>query len=174
MRKLCPLRFPINSCLTADSKMMKIMTSLIACLLLMSAAIASAESDNGLISQVSQYSVEETVDRFVAAIEKAGLKVFTRIDHAAGADEAGQSLRPTQLIIFGSPKLGTALMISDQRVGIDLPLKALAWKDAEGKVWLSYNNPDYLFGRFAIHDREPAKQKMTRALKKFAQQATNP
>jgi uncharacterized protein (DUF302 family) len=131
-----------------------------------------AQADASLVNVASSFSVAETADRFAAAAEKAGLKIFARIDHAAGAAKVGQELRPTQLIIFGSPKVGTALMTSDQRVGIDLPLKVLAWQDAEGKVWLSYNSPDFLFGRFAIEDRAPVKQKVTGALKKLTKAAT--
>ncbi len=141
-------------------------------LLLLSVSVAQA--DTGLINIASRFSVDETADRFSAALQEAGLKVFDRIDHAAGARKVGQSLRPTQLIIFGSPKVGTALMTSDQRIGIDLPLKALVWQDAEGKVWLSYNSPDYLLNRFAIDDREKVKANITGALNKFAKRATQP
>jgi len=132
------------------------------------------QADAGLVNLASQFSVQETADRFGAAVEKAGLKIFARIDHAAGAASVEVSLRPTQLIIFGSPKVGTALLTSDQRAGIDLPLKALVWQDAEGKVWLSYNSPDYLFGRFSIEDRAAAKTKVSDALAKFSQAATQP
>lgn len=137
-------------------------------------ASVTARADTGLVNVPSQFSVQETADRFAAAAEQAGLKIFARIDHAAGAAKAGMELRPTQLIIFGSPKVGTALMTSDQRAGIDLPLKALAWQDAEGRVWLSYNSPDYLFDRFAIDDRAPVKQKVTGALAKLSKAATQP
>ncbi|MET0068011.1 MAG: DUF302 domain-containing protein [Candidatus Thiodiazotropha sp.] len=126
------------------------------------------QADSGLVNVASQHDVSTTADRFVAAVEQAGLKVFSRIDHATGAAKVGETLRPTQLIIFGSPKVGTALMSADQRVGIDLPLKALVWQDAEQKVWVSYNSPDYLFGRFSIEGRDPVKQKITQALAKFA------
>jgi uncharacterized protein (DUF302 family) len=141
-------------------------------LLLMLLAIgAQAE---GLVNVQSAFSVPETAERFATAAEKAGLMIFARIDHAAGAAKVDQVLRPTQLIIFGSPKVGTALMTSDQRIGIDLPLKAMAWKDAEGKVWLSYNAPDYLFGRFAIEDRETVKVNISGTLAKLTQAATKP
>jgi uncharacterized protein (DUF302 family) len=134
----------------------------------------SINADTGLVNVASHYSVAETADRYVAAAKKAGLKVFNRIDHAAGAAKVGQQLRPTQLIIFGSPKVGTALMTSDQRIGIDLPLKALTWQDGEGKVWLSYNSPDALLGRFKIEDRAEVKKKITGALGKLARAATQP
>jgi uncharacterized protein (DUF302 family) len=140
--------------------------------LLVSACMAVA--DAGLVNLQSQFSVEKTADRFAAAATEAGLEVFNRIDHAAGAAKVGKTLRPTQLIIFGSPKVGTALMTSDQRVGIDLPLKALVWQDAEGSVWLSYNSSDYVFNRFAINDRSKVKSNVTGALEKLAKQATQP
>jgi uncharacterized protein (DUF302 family) len=140
--------------------------------LLVSASMAKA--DPGLVNVQSQFNVENTAERFVAAATEAGLKVFNRIDHAAGAAKVGKTLRPTQLIIFGNPKVGTALMTSDQRVGIDLPLKALIWQDAEGKVWLSYNSTDYVFNRFAIVDRSKVKTNVTGALDKLAKQATQP
>lgn len=135
---------------------------------------AFAQADPGLVSLASRFSVEETAERFAAAVEKAGLKIFARIDHAAGAAGVGMSLRPTRLILFGSPKVGTALMSSDQRAGIDLPLKALAWEDAQGRVWLSYNSPDYLLGRFGIRDREAVKEKIGGALTGFSKAATQP
>ncbi|MET0053675.1 MAG: DUF302 domain-containing protein [Candidatus Thiodiazotropha sp. 6PLUC10] len=150
---------------------MKTIFTLIAGLLL---TIGVAQADSGMVTKASQFNVEETADRFVAAAEEAGLKIFSRIDHAAGAKRVGQSLRPTLLIIFGSPKVGTALMTSDQRAGIDLPLKALVWQDAEDKVWLGYNSPEFLFDRFAIDDREKVKKKVTGALKKLSQKATQP
>lgn len=149
---------------------MKTTTRLLSVLLM--ALAFGARADGGLINVASAFSVAETAERFVAAAEKAGLNIFARIDHAAGAASVGQALRPTRLIIFGSPKVGTALMSSDQRVGIDLPLKVLAWQDAEGRVWLSYNSPDHLFGRFAIEDREPVKGKIAGALAKLARAAT--
>jgi uncharacterized protein (DUF302 family) len=152
--------------------MMKIMIPLLTLLLLLTTSLVRAEE--GLIHVSSQFDVQGTADRFVAAVEKAGLKVFSRIDHAAGAAKVEQSLRPTQLVIFGSPKVGTALLTSDQRIGIDLPLKALVWEDAEGQVWLSYNSPDYLFNRFAIDDRAKVKKKITGALSKLSQSATQP
>ncbi len=149
---------------------MKTITRQLFVLLMITAC--AAQADNGLISVRSAHGVQETADRFAKAAEQAGLKIFARIDHAAGAAKTGQSLRPTELIIFGSPKVGTALMTSDQRIGIDLPLKALAWQDAEGEVWLSYNSADALLGRFAIEDRDAVKQKISGALANFARAAT--
>jgi uncharacterized protein (DUF302 family) len=150
---------------------MKMITTLLVSLFV---TVGLAQADDGLVTIPSQFSVEETAVRFVAAVEAAELKVFSKIDHAAGAKQVGQSLNPTLLIIFGSPKVGTALMTSDQRAGIDLPLKALIWEDKQAKVWLSYNHPNNLFDRFAIKDREKVRNKVTGALQKFANKATQP
>src|SRR6202166_2416668 len=93
--------------------------------------------EDGLITVASSFSVRETVDRLVSFATSHGLVVFARIDHADGAAKVGLPLRPTELVIFGHPKGGTPLMQDRQTAGIDLPLKALAWEDADGKVWLS-------------------------------------
>jgi uncharacterized protein (DUF302 family) len=104
----------------------------------------------GLISLKSTFPVKETVDRLIHAVESKGLPVFCRIDHAAGAAAAGLQLRPTELVIFGNAKGGTPLMQATQTIGIDLPLKALAWQDAAGQTWLSYNDPVWLTERHGI------------------------
>lgn len=143
-------------------------------LLILFLALPAAQADDGLVSVQSQFDVTQTLDRFEAAAKKAGLKIFARIDHAQGAKSVGQSLRPTQLLIFGSPKVGTGMMSSEQRAGIDLPLKALAWQDADGVVWLSYTRPDYLFERFGIDDRPEILQNVSVALAKFTRAATQP
>jgi uncharacterized protein (DUF302 family) len=132
------------------------------------------QAAEGLVDLQSQFSVQETIDRYEAAAKQAGMKIFTRVDHAAGAAGVGKPLRPTTLLIFGNPKVGTELMLSDQRAGIDLPMKALAWQDAEGLVWLSYNRPAYLFSRHNIEGRVKIQEKMTGALAKFAKAATQP
>ncbi|TIX42805.1 MAG: DUF302 domain-containing protein [Mesorhizobium sp.] len=94
----------------------------------------------------------ETIDRLVETVERAGLLVFARIDHAAGARSVETSLRPTQLLIFGNPKGGTPLMQDRQLAGIDLPVKALAWEDEQGKVWLSYNDAHWMADRHDLGD----------------------
>src|SRR5713226_6732881 len=88
----------------------------------------------------SSYGPRETMHKLETAVKAKGMTVFAHIDHAAGATEAGLALRPTELLIFGNAKGGTPLMQSDQTMGIDLPLKALVWEDANGKTWLSYND----------------------------------
>ncbi len=104
-------------------------------------------TSDGLITMESQFSVSQTIDRLAEVVIAAGLLVFARIDHANGAHEAGMQLRPTELLIFGHPKGGTPLMQERQAAGIDLPLKALAWEDASGQVWLGYNDLGWLARR---------------------------
>ena len=100
--------------------------------------------DNGIIDVASHYSVPETLARLQSILQEKGITVFALIDHSGEAEKAGLKMRPTQLLIFGSPKGGTPLMVAAPRLAIDLPLKALVWQDEQGKVWLSYNSPEYL------------------------------
>jgi uncharacterized protein (DUF302 family) len=99
---------------------------------------------SGMIDVPSRYSVPETLARLQAILKEKGLTVFALIDHSGEAEKVGLKMRPTQLMIFGSPKGGTPLMVAAPRLAIDLPLKALAWQDEQGKVWLSYNSAEYL------------------------------
>jgi uncharacterized protein (DUF302 family) len=105
---------------------------------------------DGLTTLKSSRGPKETVDRLVAELQAKGLTIFARIDHAAGAKEAGLALRPTELVIFGNAKGGTPLMQANQAIGIDLPLKALIWQDASGDTWLSYNDPAWLARRHGV------------------------
>jgi len=109
-------------------------------------------ADDGLITVPSAHGVKDTIDRLEAAVTAKGLTIFARIDHAAGAKEAGLALRPTELLIFGNAKGGTPLMQARQSIGIDLPLKALAYEDAAGKTWLAYNDPAWLAARHGVAD----------------------
>lgn len=117
-------------------------------------------AENGLITVSSAHGVKETIDRFENDMKSKGMTIFARIDHAAGAKAVGLTLRPTELLIFGNAKAGTPLMQSHQTLGIDLPLKVLAWEDAAGKVWLSYNEPVWLAARHGdqLNGSEAAKQ----------------
>lgn len=99
---------------------------------------------SGIIDVSSRYSVSETLARLQALLKEKGITVFALIDHSGEAEKAGLTMRPTQLLVFGSPKGGTPLMVAAPRLAIDLPLKALAWQDEQGKVWLSYNTSEYL------------------------------
>ena len=124
-----------------------------------------------LIKKKSSYTVSETLDRFEKVIKSKGISVFARVNHSAGAKKVNMSLRPTELIIFGNPKLGTPLMISNQLIGIDLPLKALSWEDEKGQVWLGYILPRYLQEKFSISDKPAVFKKMTGALDKLTNAA---
>jgi uncharacterized protein (DUF302 family) len=94
----------------------------------------------------------ETLARLETIVQKKGLTIQARVDHSGDAAKAGLQMRPTKLLVFGNPKAGTPLMIASPSLAIDLPLKALVWEDDEGKVWLSYNSPNYLKERHAIPD----------------------
>src|SRR5438552_12153875 len=118
----------------------------------------------GLTTGPSSVGPKETMDRLEAEVRAKGMTVFARIDHAAGAAEAGLKLRPTELIIFGNARGGTPLMQASQTAGIDLPLKALVWQDAAGKTWLSYNEPSWIAQRHGVANAEQVVSKMAAAL----------
>ena len=105
-------------------------------------------------------------------LKQKGMTVFARVDHSAGAAKVGKALRDTQLVLFGNPKVGTPLMQCAQSVAIDLPQKALIWKDEAGQVWLSYNDPAYLATRHQIQGCDEVLEKVSGALAKFSQAAT--
>ena len=150
--------------------MQKIFFTIIAVLLL----TTSTYADSGLISEKSAHDVKTTADRLEGLLKQKGMKVFIRINHAQGAQKIGKELRPTELIIFGNPKVGTPLMQCAQSVAIDLPQKALIWQDAQGQVWLSYNDPNYLVERHGIEGCGEVIKKVKGALGKFAKAATMP
>lgn len=109
-------------------------------------------SDNGMVHLSSPYSFSETQKRLESVLQSKNLAVFARIDHSGEAEKIGMKMHPTQLIIFGSPKAGTPLMVASPTLAIDLPLKALVWEDAGGKVWISYNSAEYLKQRHNVPD----------------------
>jgi uncharacterized protein (DUF302 family) len=109
-----------------------------------------AEPANGILTLLSHRSVDETVGRLTGILAAKGITLFAVVDHARGAAEAGLSMPPTKLVIFGSPKAGTPIMLASPSSAIDLPLKILVSQDANGQVWLSYNSPAYLQHRHAI------------------------
>jgi|TARA_B100000315_G_scaffold28113_1_gene23940 uncharacterized protein (DUF302 family) len=128
--------------------------------------------DNGLISLKSSYDVKTTIDRLESVLKEKGMTIFKRVNHTKGAKNVGLKLRPTELLIFGNPKVGTPLMQCEQSAAIDLPQKALAWEDGKGQVWLSYNNPDYIAERHNISGCEKVINKIKNALSKFTKKAT--
>jgi len=113
-------------------------------------------ADAGLETVASAFPVAETVDRLAAAAAAAGMTVFARVDHAAGAAEVGLPLRPTELILVGNPRGGTPLMQDAQTAGIDLPLRALAWEDADGRVWVTTNDTAWIAARHGLGEASAA------------------
>jgi len=107
-------------------------------------------ASNGITNKPSSCSVAETIDQLEALATAQGMRIFARIDQKAAAEDAGLTLRPTVLLIFGDPKSGTPLMAAHPSVALDLPLKALAWQDDSGQVWLTYNSPQYLWERHGL------------------------
>ena len=128
----------------------------------------------GLTTIASSLGPKETMDRLEAEIRAKGMTVFARIDHAAGAAEAGLELRPTELIIFGNARGGTPLMEASQTAGIDLPLKALVWQDPAGKTWLSYNEPSWIVQRHGLGVRAEIVDKMAAVLSAISRKAADP
>jgi uncharacterized protein (DUF302 family) len=110
------------------------------------------DQGEGIVTRQSPCSVVETLDRLEKALQSKGIQVFTRVDHSGEAHRAGLHMNPTQLLIFGNPKGGTPVMVSAPTSAIDLPLKALAWQDDSGKVWLSWNDPNYIRRRFGLSE----------------------
>src|ERR1700683_5077858 len=108
--------------------------------------------DNGMVHLSSPYSVAETLKRVKSLLQERGLTIFCRVDHSGEAQKVGLKMHPTQVILFGSPKGGTPVMVAASTIAIDLPLKALIWEDAEGKGWVRYNSPEYLQKRHNVPD----------------------
>jgi uncharacterized protein (DUF302 family) len=104
----------------------------------------------GIVDKPSSHSVDQTVDKLKTILQSKGVALFALVDHSGEADKVGMKMRPTKLLIFGSPKAGTPLMLAAPSVAIDLPLKILVWEDGQGKVWVSYNSPEYLKERHGL------------------------
>ncbi|QIZ78813.1 DUF302 domain-containing protein [Ferrimonas lipolytica] len=139
-------------------------------LLLLSLAAVAAQ---GVVNVQSNHSVAATATRFESIATDKGLTVFNRIDHGAGAAKVGMALPPTQIILFGNPKVGTPLMQCQRTAAIDLPQKMLIWQDEAGKVWLSYNDPQYLKARHKLQGCDEVVAKITKVLSKLSKAAAN-
>ncbi len=107
-------------------------------------------ANKGLIDKPSHHSVDQTVEKLKNILQSKGVPLFAVIDHSGEAERVGMKMRPTKLLIFGNPKAGTPLMLAAPSVAIDLPLKMLIWEDTNGKVWVTYNSPEYLRERHGI------------------------
>jgi len=147
-------------------------SALLGLVLVLVTVLTSAHAADGLVSTKSRHGAKETLDRFEKAVRAKGLNVFARIDHAAGAQKIGRSLRPTELLIFGSPQSGTPLLECAQTMGIDLPLKVLAFQDGAGQVWLAYNDLRYLEKRHGIGECGTAAQNIGKTLEGLVRDAT--
>ena len=134
--------------------------------------VSLANETDDIIRVKSSHSVSETINRLETLLKKKGMTIFTRVNHATGAKKVGLELRPTELLIFGNPKIGTLLMQCSQITAIDLPQKALAYEDELGQVWLAYNNPAYITARHNMKECGDAVQKISSALAHFSKMAT--
>jgi len=128
------------------------------------AATTYAGDVNGLIKKKSMHSVSVTLDRLENLLQKKGITVAMRWKHSEKAAGVNIPMRETELLVFGNPKLGSHLMTSKQTAAIDLPMKAIAWKDEKGQVWIAYNDPMYIAKRHGINDRPEQLKKMSGAL----------
>ena len=126
--------------------------------------VVPAMAADGVINVQSAFNVQKTADRLESLLNEKGMTIFNRIKHSESAGKVGIELRETELIIFGNPKVGSPLMKCQQSIAIDLPQKALIWEDHESKVWISYNNPDYLEKRHNISGCEAVISKIKKAL----------
>lgn len=127
---------------------------------------------SGLVQKKSPYTVSETINRLENILKKKGITVMARVNHAANAGKVGMTLRPTELLIFGNPKQGTLLMAEKQEVAIDLPMKALSWKDANGQVWIGYERPEAIAKRRGLAMGNKVIQGTAKALDALTSAAT--
>lgn len=145
--------------------------TVVASLVLAIAAALPAAAMGELVVRESKLGVKESLDALAKALDAKGIKVAARIDHAAGAKAVGLELRPTEVLMFGNPKMGTPLMQSNPEIAIDLPLKVVAWQAADGKVFIGYTAPDKLKERHRIKDRDDVFKAMAAALLNFTESA---
>lgn len=147
------------------------MRGLLAVVVIVMFSMPAWANENGIITKPSKYSVPDTISRLERVVKAKGFTVFALINHAAAAKSDGLSMPPTQLLIFGNPKGGTPLMLAAPTAAIDLPLKALAWQDAHGNVWLSYNTAQYLEERHHIEGKDAAIKHLDAALNAMTNKA---
>ena len=131
-----------------------------------------AEQSDGVIRIKSKHNVTATVDKLESALKSKGMTIFKRVSHSDGAARVGLELRPTELLVFGNPKVGTPLMQCAQLVALDLPQKALVYEDESGQVWYAYNDPEYIANRHNISGCDDVVNKISSALFNFSRAAT--
>jgi uncharacterized protein (DUF302 family) len=137
------------------------------------ALLLPAKAADELTIRPSRHTVKETVDRLTAALKDKGIVPVARVDHAAAAKAAGLELKPTEVLLFGNPRLGTPLMQASRHIAIDLPMKVLAWEDDAGKVWIGYTTPQALKARYTIDGKDDVLKTMAGALEAFTSAAAN-
>lgn len=130
--------------------------------------------EDRLVAKKSAHSVTVTLDRLSEGLKTRGIGIAARIDHAAAAAKVGQTLKPTQLLIFGNPRLGTPLMQSNRAIGIELPMKVLAWEDDSGQVWLAYVKREVLKSEYSVRSHDDTFREMGQALERLTDEATKP
>jgi uncharacterized protein (DUF302 family) len=148
------------------------MRYLVLALFLTLVSLPAQATEEHLLRMKSAHPVNATLDKLATALESKGITIFARIDHAAGAASVDQDLNASQVLIFGNPRLGTPLMQENPEIGVDLPLKALAYEDDAGDVWLIYTDPARLAARYGLPADHPVIEKMTGALANFTAAAT--
>lgn len=147
------------------------MRKLVLALVMTLISLSAVAGNDGLVTMRSANDVPTTVTRLINVLKEKNMTVFKVVDHAKGAEKVGLKLRPTTVVIFGNPKVGTLLMQCGQSAGIDLPMKMLVRQDPLGKVWITYNDPDYLAGRHGIKGCTKVRKKMAGAQRNFAMAA---
>ncbi len=125
------------------------------------------QADNGLIQLKSPYSIQQTTDKLISILKGKGMTIFAQINHSSGAKKVNIELAPTQVIIFGNPKIGSLLMQCQRTIAIDLPQKALIWRDANAQVWVTYNDAEYLAKRHHMNNCHGVVEKVKKALNKL-------
>lgn len=148
---------------------MRLVTTMLFALVLPFSAAAGDE----LTTKPSKYTVKDTVDRLTTALKDKGITPAVRIDHAAAAKAAGLELKPTEVLLFGNPKLGTPLMQSNRHIAVDLPMRVLVWEDDAGKVWIGYTPPSTLKTRYKLDGRDEILKTLAGALDAFTNAAGN-
>jgi len=134
---------------------------------------SSANAKDFLIKTKSPYTVKETIDRFEKNVKSKGMTIFARVDHSNGAAKVGKKLLPTELLIFGNPKIGTSFMLSEIESAIDLPMKILAWEGDQGEVWIGYSDPEILTNRHEIKGLDGLVKKIRGNLSNFVKAAVS-
>ena len=130
--------------------------------------------DDRMVVKKSAHSVAATLDRVSEVLKTRGIAIVARVDHAAAAEKVGLTLKPIQLLIFGNPKLGTPLMQSNRKIGVELPMKVLAWEDDSGQVWLAYVKPEVLKSEYSVDGHDDIFREMNQALEKLTDEAIKP